>query len=120
MDAVPQPGAPHTLAGSGQHRRRAIYPYEMDARPAERDGDATGAASELQHGTAGLGCEVPPERHVTPAERARVLPVVERRVLVPALVAFVTRFSVQRSRTAWCSGSRQTRSRPFGPPPHRR
>ena len=90
---------------------------------------------ELQHRAAGLQRQVAPERHVTPAERPRVLPVVERRVVVPAFVAFgldagrlsrfrlpphPTQIVVPRWQTASCSGSRRTTRRPAPPPSDRR
>ena len=75
--------------------------------------------------------QIPPEGHVALAKRPRILPVVERRVVVPAFVAFIrvtsdfglsgctlgsgpchalrsNRFSVRRSQRAWCAGSRRT------------
>ena len=58
------------------------------ARP-ERQRDATRPATELQNTAAAVQREIPPEGHVALAERPRILPVVERRVVVPAFVAFL-------------------------------
>ena len=76
------------LAGECEHRCRTIDADEIDAGARERQGDAARTAAELQHRTAGVQGQVPPERHITPAECLRILPVVERRVVVPAFVAF--------------------------------
>src|SRR5688500_12497330 len=88
VDVAVQSGSPDTAAGLGEHRRRAIDPDETDARTADRNRDAAGAAAKLQHRAGGTRGKVPPEGHVAAAERSCVLPVVERRVVVPAFVAF--------------------------------
>ena len=115
-----QPRAPDAPARARQHRRRPIDADERHAGAAERQRDAAGAAAELEHRPAGLQRQVAPERHVAPAERARVLPVVERRVLVPAFVTFgstpgpsvssadATQIAGPRWQTASCSGFRRT------------
>ena len=71
-----------------EHRRGAIDADQTDAGPCERQRDPSRAASELEHRAVGLERDAAPERHVAPAERPRVLPVVERRVVVPAFPAF--------------------------------
>src|SRR5205823_14199268 len=75
-------------AGLMQHRRRPIDADDVDARARERDRDASGTATELEYAAAGAGGETPPERNVAAAERLRVLPVVEARVLVPPFPPF--------------------------------
>ena len=54
----------------------------------ERHGHPAGAAAQFQHRAAHRAGHPQPERHVATAERAGVLPVVERRVVVPAVPAF--------------------------------
>src|SRR6185436_15631441 len=73
--------------GTRQHRLGSIDADKTDTGAAERQRDAACAASQLENGTTCLQGEIPPEGNVTLAKRARVLPVVERGVLVPALVA---------------------------------
>ncbi len=87
-DTSTQPGAPDPLAGTGEHRLRSINAHDRDAGATERDRDAPGAAPEFEDRSIGLQGKVAPEGNVAPAERSRVLPVVERRVVVPAFVAF--------------------------------
>ena len=82
----PVPG--HSLPGKCQHRRRSIDADQRNTGARERKGDPAGAAAQLQHGAAGIQGEIPPERHVAAAQGLRILPVVERRVVVPAFVAF--------------------------------
>jgi hypothetical protein len=67
-----------------EHRRRSIDADEIDAGFGERQADATGTATELEDRSAHVHREIAPERHVASAEGSRVLPVVERRVLIPA------------------------------------
>ena len=61
---------------------------ERDTRLRKRNRDASGPASELEDGTLLLQSERSREGHVAAAERACVLPVIERRVLLPASMAF--------------------------------
>src|SRR5688572_18778598 len=75
-------------ARSCQHRLRPVDAYDLTARLSERDGDPSRAASELEDRAGSLERQPPPERNVTPAQRSRVFPVIEGRVLVPSLVAF--------------------------------
>ena len=70
-----------------EHFGRTIDADERNAGLDERHRDAPGAAAELEHRALGVERDAAPERHVATAERSRVLPVVERRVLVPALPA---------------------------------
>ena len=78
--------------------------------------------------------KIPPERDVALAERPRILPVVERRVVVPAFVALLgdgrpvaltgfdtstSRPSVRRWRKASCAESRRTTSPLAAPLPRR-
>ena len=76
------------LTRAGEHRFGSIDADKGDARLRQRNGDAAGAASELEDGAVLLQRKRAPERHVTPAERPRVLPIVEGRVVVPAFVSF--------------------------------
>src|SRR5207247_11100689 len=60
----------------------------------ERQRTPARPAPELEDRAVGLECNAAPERHVAPPKRPRVLPVVERRVVVPALPTFfITRGS---------------------------
>ena len=70
-----------------QHRVGSIDPDQPYSRSRQRSRDSPGAAAELEHGPGRSHGEAPPERHVASPQRARVLPVVKRRVLVPALPA---------------------------------
>ena len=54
----------------------------------QRQRDPAGAAAQLEDRAVGSGGDAAPERYVASAERLSVLPVIERRVLVPALPAF--------------------------------
>ena len=66
-------------------------PTSVNAGRDERQRNAPGAAAKLEHRAVGVERDAAPERHVAPAERPRVLPVVERRVVVPAFPAFAAR-----------------------------
>ena len=81
-------GAP---AGEGHHRARAIEPHDRDAGPRHRDGEPPGPAPQLEDRPPLAAGEVLPEAHVLPPHRPGVLPVVERRVVVPAVPAFAGR-----------------------------
>ena len=81
-----------------QHRRRAIDANERDTSPGQGKRDAAGAATELEDGPAGVQGEIPPERHIAPAQRLRILPVIERGVVVPAFEAFHTEFKIQNAK----------------------
>src|SRR5687767_7685794 len=70
-----------------EHRRGAIDTDQADARPYERYGNAARPAAKFEDGATGLHRYPAPERHVAPAERPCVLPVVERRVVVPTFPA---------------------------------
>ena len=61
---------------------------ERYARSPQRQRDATRSATKLEDGTAAVKRNVSPEGHVALAECARILPVVERRVVVPPLMPF--------------------------------
>jgi hypothetical protein len=87
MHVLLQPRTPDALPRAGEHGSGASDSDEPHARAPEGQRDAARAASELQHPAAGVERQVPPERDVAAAERARVLPVVERRVVVPAFPA---------------------------------
>ena len=73
--------------------RRACTPARAsgsEMRPVPHPSSSTGPSASSG--------DAPPERHVAAAERPRVLPVVERRVLVPAFPAFGrSAFGVSRS-----------------------
>src|SRR5690349_1025802 len=70
-----------------EHRRRSIDADEIDAGPRQRQRDAAGSAAKLEDRPFCGQRDSAPERYVAPPQRARVLPVVERRVLVPAFPA---------------------------------
>ena len=72
------------MAGAGQHGRRSIHANDVDASLHQRFGDAAGATAQFQHTAISFSRQIDPERDVASAERARVLPIVERRVLIPA------------------------------------
>jgi hypothetical protein len=99
----PVPG--HPPPGEGQHRCRPIDANQRNAGAREREGDPAGAAAKLQDRTAGIQREIPPERYVAAAKGLRILPVVERRVVVPAFVAFHYDFcpTVANSIVCWIS-----------------
>src|SRR5687767_1810497 len=75
--ANPRPGA-------SEHGGRTVDPDEGCADARDGDGDGAGAASELEGAAAARGGEPLPERHIAAPQRTRVLPVVERCVLLPA------------------------------------
>jgi hypothetical protein len=83
--AARQSRAAQTLPGPSQHGIRAIDTDQPDSGTRERERYPAGAASELQHRSSGLPGKVTPECHVAAAECPCVLPVVERRILVPPL-----------------------------------
>src|SRR4029077_16134887 len=60
----------------------------------ERQRDPSGAAAELEDAAVHALRNASPEGDVAAAERARVLPVVERRVVVPALPTVFFQFVV--------------------------
>ena len=64
-------------------------PTSGDASPPERQRDAACAATELQDRATTVQRQIPPEGHVALAERPRIFPVIERRVVVPALVSVI-------------------------------
>ena len=107
--AITQARPSHALAGTKEHGTRAIDPHQRHAGPAERQRDAARAASELQHRTAGLLRQRAPERDIAPPERPRVLPVVERRIVVPAFPTFHRHTSTIGGRRKE-KGGRATRS----------
>src|SRR5205814_3932430 len=86
-----QSGQP--AARAFEHRRRAIDTNQTHARPYERQKNPARSASKLEDRSVGLEGDAAPERHVATPKRPRVLPVVERRVVVPALPAFLNRGS---------------------------
>src|SRR5689334_25064056 len=71
-----------------KHRRRSIDADDIDVVFEKGQRDAAGAAAKLEDFAVGFGGQTLPEGDVAAAERLRVLPVVKRRVLVPALPAF--------------------------------
>src|SRR5882762_5692422 len=88
QDTSTQPGAPDPLAGTAEHRLRSIDAHDRDPGPAERNRDAPRSAPKFENRSAGLQGQVAPEGNVASAHRSRVLPIVERRVVVPAFVSF--------------------------------
>ena len=92
-----QLAAAQTPAGPREHRRRPIDPDDMNAGARDGKRDAPGAAAEFEDGAARPRGQARPERHVAPADRARVLPVVERRVLVPARPSLHSECAVRSS-----------------------
>ncbi len=86
LDRVREARATRARSGPGQHALRSIDAHERHARLAQRQRDPAGAASQFENRTAGLQREIPPEGHIAPSQRARVLPVIERRVVVPPFV----------------------------------
>src|ERR1700736_990474 len=90
--------------GAAEHRRRPVDADEGRPGPRERQRETARSASKLEHQTASATGEVAPEGHVAPTLRSRVLPVVERRVLVPSLptlgvsTTFFRPFAPYRSR----------------------
>ena len=83
-----QSRAPYTLPRPRQHCIRSIDANDVRASASEWKRNATRAAAKFQHAPTGIHREIAPERHVATAECSRVLPVVERRVVVPAFPAF--------------------------------
>ena len=74
--------------GPRQHCGRPVDANDGDAIAGERKGDAAGSGSQFEH-PAGIGHrKPPPETDVTSANGLCILPVVERRVLVPPFPAF--------------------------------
>src|SRR5439155_6669061 len=67
-----------------EHGRRPIDTDETNARTCEGQRHAAGSTTELEHASICRRGQTPPERHIAAAERPRILPVVERRVFVPA------------------------------------
>src|ERR1051325_3439592 len=108
MDASGHARALHPRTCARQHRLGSIDADQRDARATKRQRNASRPASELEHRTAGVNRQIAPEGHVTPAERARVLPVVERRVLVPAFVSFSHRHAPKRGRRSLLTNHRDT------------
>src|SRR5258705_13666365 len=72
----------------GEHGLRSIDAYDRHTGPAERNRDAPGSAAKFEDLSARTQGKVAPEGNVAPAHRSRVLPIVERRVVVPTLVSF--------------------------------
>ena len=85
---VVQPRAPETLTSAREHGRRTIDADDPGTRARHGDSDPARAAPELEHAALLRGREPLPERDVAPRDRLRVLPVVERRVVVPPLPSF--------------------------------
>ena len=71
-----------------EHRRGSVDPHELDSGAREGKRDPAGAAAQFQHLAASVQGKIPPERHISPTQCLRILPVVERRVDIPAFVAF--------------------------------
>ena len=74
-------------AGPVEHRRRAIDADDRHAGARHRHSTRPVPQPSSRTRPSAPGRQAAPERDVAAAERARVLPVVERRVLVPALPA---------------------------------
>ena len=75
------------LRGACEHRLRSIDADDGHAGAGERQRDPAGAAAELEHRPLAPGARSAARTARRAAERPRVLPVVERRVLVPAVPA---------------------------------
>src|SRR5262245_24089357 len=88
-----------------EHRRGTIDTNELDSGAREGKRDAARTATQLQYLAAGVQGKVPPERYVAPPQRLRIFPVVERRVIVPAFMAFHHTFcpTVANSIVCWIS-----------------
>jgi len=71
-----------------EHRRGSVDPHELDAGAREGKRDPASAATQFQHLPASVQGKIPPERHIAPTQCLRILPVVEGRVVIPALVTF--------------------------------
>src|SRR5688572_16759872 len=93
-----QPSPAQALASAGEHRRRPVDADDPGAFPGYRDGDAARAAPELQHAAVLRRGEPLPEGDIPPRHRLRILPVVERRVVVPPRPPFCGRLSGHSSR----------------------
>ena len=85
--AIREPCAFEARPGAREHRRGSIDTNESGAGAGDGNRQSAGAASQLQHGAILRRGETLPEGDVAASHRARVLPVVEGRVLVPALGA---------------------------------
>src|SRR5262249_51116915 len=91
----PQSAAPRlsverrgATGGAVEHRRRTIDANQPHARSCERERNPAGATSKFEHASSDLCRDVAPERYIFPAERACILPVVKRRVRIPACPTF--------------------------------
>lgn len=87
-DPIAQSSAADALSRIREHRLRAIDAEQRHPGAAEWSCDTTRAASELEDRSAGLPRKISPELDVATAEGARVLPIIEGRVVVPAFEAF--------------------------------
>src|SRR4051812_3255082 len=70
-----------------EHRLGSIHPRDRHAASGEWHEQPAGPTPELEGRRVFPCCELLPEWEVAPAECARILPVVEWRVLVPAAPA---------------------------------
>src|SRR5688572_16741608 len=86
LNVLTHPCASHAPARTGEHRRRAIDPDETEPGPANGDRYTPGTAAKLENRPGRARREVPPERHIATTKSPGILPVVERRVVVPAFV----------------------------------
>ena len=77
-----------SLTGTREHRVGPIDANNRHACTRKRNRNTSGAATELEHRPVRLERKRSPERNIAPSERACVLPVVERRIVVPAFIAF--------------------------------
>ena len=77
-----------TVAQPIEHRCRSIDADKANPCPRQRQGDTARSASELENRSMRLERDAAPEGHVPTAERSRIFPIVERRVLVPTLPTF--------------------------------
>src|SRR5262245_8203671 len=84
----PQPRPPQPLPCAGQHCRGPIDADDVRAGAGDGHGETAGAAPELEDSPVLRRGEALPEWHIAARERLRVLPVVERGIVVPALPAF--------------------------------
>ena len=75
---------PRAPAGTREHRRGPIDAGDRQTRAGQRHSRRPVPQPSSSTGAPSRAARPPPERDVPPAERARVLPVVERRVVVPA------------------------------------
>lgn len=81
-------GARQARPRPGEHGHRAIDADDVRASPGNGEGDPSGPAPELENGAALRRGEPLPERDIAARDRSRVLPVVEGRVVIPAVPAF--------------------------------